>query len=678
MSDFHIIKSAIANQFNAMVEGDLFRTAIEGDALWETYLASFPAGSNPLFRKRMEHDCSCCKSFIRKVGGVVSICNGQIETIWDGHINNPVYGVVARAMSTLVKAAPIAGPFLSPEQSIGVDENYEKGFMTPWHHFHVKLPNARRNSGKNYLMDKKDIPTAFGDAVTTRELFHRGLTELTRDALDTAMELINANSLYRGQEQRHAVEAFLKLKVQFDKLTAAEQTLFSWSQYDKHHAVVTRIRNTAIGTLLIDLSEGLDLEDAVNKFEKSIMAPTNYKRSTALVSKAMVDKARIAVEELGLSTAMERRFAQLDDIRINNILWADRSTKAKLNNDPFEGVATKASAPKDLSRVDIVPIDKFLADILPNASFLELMLENVHANNLVSLIAPQHASAKPLFQWSNGFSWAYNGDVTDSIKERVKRAGGNVTGDLCCRLSWSNHDDLDVHMKEPGYEIYYGNKRLLSPNGGMLDVDMNAGHGHTREPVENIFYKDRKRMKPGAYSLYVHQFRKRETDSVGFEVEMDLMGDVQRFAYTKPLRDQERVIVAQFTVTKEGELKITHSLSSTTASKTVWGLKTNEFHPVSVLMRSPNHWDDQVGLGNKHYFFMLNGCVNEGEPRGFFNEFLRSDLAQHRKVLEIVGGKMKVSAANNQLSGVGFSETKHAEILVRVKGKISRTLKVLI
>lgn len=676
MSNFHIIKAAVTDQFNSIRETDLFRTAIDGDALWETYLGSFPNGSNPVFRKCTEHDCSCCKSFIRKIGGVVTIRDGKISTIWCGQINDPVYGVVARAMSKLVKTAPISGPFFSPEQNIGTDKNHEDA-TTTWHHFYVKLPDARRNSGKNYLMYKKDIPTAIGEAVTTREVFNRGLVELTRDALDTVMELINANSLYRGQEHRHAVEAFLKLKIQFDKLSVAEQDLFSWSQYDKHHAAVSRIRNTAIGTLLIDLSEGLDLEDAVNKFEKSIMAPTNYKRPTALVSKAMVEKARKELEVLELIPSLDRRFARLDDIKIGNILWADRSTKLRRNDDPFEGVATKATTPKDLSRVETVPIDKFLADILPAATSVEIMLENNQANNLVSLIAPQHASAKPLFQWSNGFSWAYNGDVTDSIKERVKRAGGNVTGDLCCRLAWFNLDDLDFHMHEPRRGvIYYMNKRSFV-TGGELDVDMNAGSGTTREPVENIFYKKKSAMLDGKYELSVHQFQRRENDNVGFEVELDFMGDVHRFHHSKMMRQNERVVVAQFDI-RNGEMNITHSLTLMMASKNVWGLKTNEFHQVNVLMRSPNHWDDQVGLGNKHYFFMLNGCVNDGEPRGFFNEFLRSELVSHRKVLELVGGKMKVAVADNQLSGVGFSETKHAEILVRVKGKISRMLKVLI
>ena len=52
-----------------------------------------------------------------------------------------------------------------------------------------------------------------------------------------------------------------------------------------------------------------------------------------------------------------------------------------------------------------------------------------------------------MFKWNNQFSWSYNGDMADSMKERVKQAGGNVTGDLCCRLAWEDKNDLDFEVR---------------------------------------------------------------------------------------------------------------------------------------------------------------------------------------------------------------------------------------
>jgi hypothetical protein len=91
---------------------------------------------------------------------------------------------------------------------------------------------------------------------------------------------------------------------------------------------------------------------------------------------------------------------------------------------------------------------------------------------------------------------------------------------------------------------------------------------------------------------------------------------------------------------------------------------------------SPNFWDGEKDTGNKHYLFMLNGCTNETSPRGFFNEFLKGELTPHRKVLELVGSKVRADEVPNQLSGLGFSSTQRNHVICRVSGSFTRTLKV--
>lgn len=71
-----------------------------------------------------------------------------------------------------------------------------------------------------------------------------------------------------------------------------------------------------MGTLLIDLSNGVDLERAVKSYE-NIMAPSNYKRPTALITKKQIEAAQKKVEELGLTDA---RHARVEDISVNDVL----------------------------------------------------------------------------------------------------------------------------------------------------------------------------------------------------------------------------------------------------------------------------------------------------------------------------------------------------------------------
>lgn len=116
-------------------------------------------------------------------------------------------------------------------------------------------------------------------------------------------------------------------------------------------------------------------------------------------------------------------------------------------------------------------------------------------------------------------------------------------------------------------------------------------------------------------------------------------------------------------------------MSSSTRSKDMWGISTNQWAKVSMVMNSPNHWDGE-GVGNKHYMFMLEGCKNPEDTRGFYNEFLSNELMPHREVFEMLASSMKVPYSDEQLSGLGFSSTKKTSFLCKVSGTFNRTLKV--
>ena len=173
--------------------------------------------------------------------------------------------------------------------------------------------------------------------------------------------------------------------------------------------------------------------------------------------------------------------------------------------------------------------------------------------------------------------------------------------------------------------------------------------------VQNITYPDRRTMRKGLYRLFVYNYNKRETVDVGFEVEIEFDGVVRTFAHPKAVPANTAAVVAEFNYTHKGGLEIVKSLPSSQAAKNLWGIPTQTFHKVSVLMLSPNYWDEKT-VGNKHYFFMLDGCLNDGKARGFFNEFLTDSLNVHRKVFEVVGLEDEDRGVlDRQLSGIGFS-----------------------
>ena len=107
---FHSFHQKFLTHFESMTKDApaLYRIDFDPDALWNLYLDSFPEGTNLIYRTRREFDCSCCRHFIKTMGGVVAIRDGRIETIWDFDTASPeCYQPVMDTLSAYVKSRPI-------------------------------------------------------------------------------------------------------------------------------------------------------------------------------------------------------------------------------------------------------------------------------------------------------------------------------------------------------------------------------------------------------------------------------------------------------------------------------------------------------------------------------------------------------------------------------------------
>lgn len=665
----------------------LFTVNVDTEELYNLYLDSFPAGTNEIYRERREYDCSCCRHFIRDVGNVVSIKNGELHTIWGiNPVSDDKYNVVAAALDAYVKQKAVLGVFLKKEKRIGTPENREMlptGKINKYEHFFVDLPEI-------CIFKEYYGHTLEGDLSQFRDIrnvFKRSLDEISKEAIDTVLELIAQNSLYKGAEWKKQLTEFKNYQKEYGKLTDEQKELWIWEKSIAAGAVIGKIRNHSIGTLLVNISEGMDLDLAVRKYEQ-IVAPVNYKRPKAIFTKKMLEDAKKTITELGYMDSLQRRFATLDDITVNNILFSNKDAAKRITGamDLFDEMEQDVAIdPKRFSKVEEISAEDFIKNVLPVAKELEVYLENKHIQNMVSLIAPEVADAKTMFKWNNGMSWAYTGNITDSdIKENVKAAGGSVTGIVRFSIQWNDgngkdNSDLDAHCLEPqgGDHIYFSHK-ISRYTGGELDIDITDPIYQCKSnggvAVENITYPSKERMKPGTYKFYVNQYSFR--NSQGFKAEVEVNGEIHSYEYNTPVRGN--VDVAEVILDQSGNFKVVDKLpgNCATISKDVWGIKTLQFTPVSVVCYSPNYWDEQKGIGHQHLFFMLKDCINPEEPNGYYNEFLKPELEQHRRVFEALGAKAHVKDVDDQLSGVGFSLTKRNDLIIKVKGATERVVKV--
>lgn len=661
---FSTIKKELRRRFDDMLERSkspghaLLMVKYDRDEIWNAYLTGFPEP------EQQEHNCNCCKSFIRQLGGAVLLTPGlDIVGLWDK--DSPSAGV--RALAAYIEGRPIANLFYHDAATAGTDKNLDKKRVPPvlWEHFHVVVP-------KVYVNDKNNtVGKGAASVRETKDMLKRALDEITPEAITTVQELIEQGSLYRGNEHKHLVDQLAYMRHAYVATPEENRDLLCWKFATSESPPICRVRNSVIGTLLVDLSEGKELEYAVKSFETKV-APSNYKRPTALVTPRMIELAKERLKELDLLTALERRRLDDRDLTAAHALYVYRPVTAV--KDVFAELASDQPVNvQTLKKVEEISIGDFLEKVLPTAKDVRVLVERGHLGNFVTLTGPQDPEAKNLMAWDNSFAFSYTGGLADSIKERVKAAGGNVSGWMRASLGWYNHDDLDLHFHDAksGEHVYFNFKRGTN---AWLDVDMNAHYGRSRTPVENITFD--RQLGEGNYAISVHQYAARETTDVGYELEIEVNGDTHSFGSAGKSPRAGAPDVISFKVAADGQVTFdTNALTKASTGVGKWGIRTGQFHRVRAVTLSPNHWTKPQG--NKHFMFMLEGCVSDEVTRPFLNEFITPALAADRKVTEALGGKIVVAPAQGaELSGLGFSDTKRDHIYVEVEGAFKRTLKV--
>jgi hypothetical protein len=400
--------------------------------------------------------------------------------------------------------------------------------------------------------------------------------------------------------------------------------------------------------------------------------PINYKRAKSPITKTQIAIAQKFVEENDYVESFTRRCATMRDIEASEILHIHNSEKAPISI--FDAVKTTTSSNTKVDNAKEITIEDFMKNILPSSTSVEVFFENKHKNNLVTLITAENKESKPIFQWSNNFSWTYIGNLSgkSQITQEVQKAGGVVDAPFRFSIMWNEDGrsivDFDAHCLYNDYveHIHYCSKhgRLTK---GTLDVDMIRPHN---TGVENIYWGDLNTLKDGKYLFYINNFDGGRNTGVKAE----LYTPIGTFTYEINQELKHDTKIAKVEVKNQQIVSIHHYIEPSIKSEEIYGLSTQQWHPVNLICLSPNYWQNNVG--NKHYFFFINGCKAEDSIRGFHNEFLCSDLTPHRKVLDVLAHTMQVKSTEDQLSGLGFNATVADELFVRVKGSKNQIFKI--
>lgn len=670
---------------------------VDWGSKWDYYLDSIPAELNPLYKERREFDCNCCKGFLRQIGAAVIVdSGGKPDTIWN--FSGGEYQPMLDAMHKLVLEAPIQGPLKNVKRQIGTDKNLAKkdNDVLTFDHWYLEVPPA-------VVIYNNESAGEYASGVG---VFRRTLEEITDDAINVVLDLVASKTLVRGDSWKAQLNQVLKLKDEYLKVKAEWRKYWLYAKYAEVGSATAKIKSSSIGVLLTDISQGMDLDSAVSRYETVVAGP-NYKRPKPIFTAAMLEAAKKELSELGLLQSLQHRHATTNDIAAKDMCFIDRSIKQKSAGDVFAemlGDVEKVVNPRTFSGVERVTSDDFLTNVLPRASKVEVLFESRHTQQLMSLLAPEDATSPSITKWGNNFVWSYTGNVASAdLKQRVKAAGGRVDGLLRFSHKWNHHPGkanqslMDLHMFFPGWEgdkhhskltnnnnchDHYPrtrrvgwNNRIDTISGSGQDVDYTARAPIGYVPVENITVPNGRKLPEGDYVFKIHNWDLRQTTTSGFYAEIEFGGQVYEFDHPEPLEHKEWITLAIVTF-KDGEFRMKELLHPVSQSQiNVWGLKTNTWHEVLAISNSPNYWDDNVGY--RHLFFFMKGAVNNEEMNSFYNEFLPESLNKYRKFMEALGAKMSVPKSDSQLSGIGFNFDQRNDVVVRVTGATSRVMRVV-
>ena len=299
--------------------------------------------------------------------------------------------------------------------------------------------------------------------------------------METAVNLLRSDSLYRGNKVLGIAEWFLKIK------TTPMNTNFIWKEVATCPAGFCHVSSSMIGTLLDDIEDGLDFEVVKRKFNEK-MDPLHYMRPQVAPSAGNVARAEKIVAELGLENSLKRRFARLDEIET---IWKPVDIPAATySTGVFAGIKTKES--DDKKRNDIIPStvtmtwEKFRRTVLPTAKKIECLAER-YKNSYVALVTADDFNAPPIILWDNEerrnpFSWyMYSDGSTSSQWNLPSSTYVEVTGIT-----------LQPNMWQPGYEhigegvifILKGCRDTMNKSSGLFPEVMRGELREVRATIE--------------------------------------------------------------------------------------------------------------------------------------------------------------------------------------------------
>jgi hypothetical protein len=375
----------------SLPKGPLFQTDADPESLWNAYLGNIRDD------RRQHYNCHCCRHFIQRVGGLVTIDeNGrQRSALWA--FQPPDFFLRSiESLHSLVKNAKVTGVFLSADRVLGTPRTKE------W--THLATSNPAPFAGK-----LKTAGQEMAEKLEDYKMLCHGLADYSRDTVEQAVRVLKADAVYRSEKALGVAEWFLKLHESIRDNPKAKRNL-TWLAAATAPPGFCHVRSTMISTLLDDINSGMDFDGIARRW-KDKMHPLQYQRPTAAPREGAIKQAEELVAKLGLERSLLRRYATMDDVLLK--LWVPRSLP---DGQKTGGVFDHLRGQRKPEAIELpatkVTWEKFHRTVLGNV--LEMEISVPSHGGFCGLMTASDQDAPAIIQWDglaghprNPVSWYY-------------------------------------------------------------------------------------------------------------------------------------------------------------------------------------------------------------------------------------------------------------------------------
>lgn len=430
---FDIFAEEIRHRAEAWGTHHWYRSTINPDELWEAYLSGF---SDPEIRQ--QHNCHCCKSFIKKYGGLVTTKGKELfSPLWPEYTDTNLYSESLENIHKLFNAnrCSIKYPFYTDREILGTRDDDEG-----WTHFWVQTRAFQYHRGPT-----KHAAEKFQEHKMLVEYLH----SMELNTISIAKDIFQSDSTLARSKHAGMANWLLDIRRYVSTLGYSnERRNYLWHVAMNAPIGYCHIKNTVVGTFIEDI-EKHGIEEAKRKLN-AMMNPLQYQRPQAAPTEGNIRAAEALFQKMNLGPSLERRYANLQDIQ--EFLWkpAVREEKAQGLFSHLSKEHKKMELPKD-SYINNISWVVFARDVLPQAKSIRIKLNGTL--NFAGLVTAVHADAEPILQWDrkehrNPVSWyVYHGGSRPSTWALVDGEWADIVGVTLMPSNWNGcKSDFSKHV----------------------------------------------------------------------------------------------------------------------------------------------------------------------------------------------------------------------------------------